>query len=650
MPGEYYYLPGRFPVARSFPVGIDLRPGHALSSERIDHMLTAALYPLLLAGSLVPQAAGDTVRYRVAFPNAVHHEAAIVVSFSGLPEGPLEVRMSRSSPGRYALHEFAKNVYRVSAEDSEGRALEVTRPDPYSWIVTGHHGLVRFSYTLYADRAGGTYSGIDPTHAHLNMPATFAWARGLDERPIAVTFDPADPAWRVATQLIATDDPHTFLAPGLQYFMDSPTELSDHLERTWTVTEGNRVSHITMALHHTGTDQEADAYFAMIRRVVAEEAAVYGGLAPYDHGRYTFIVDYLPWVSGDGMEHRNSTILTSTGSLARNATGLVGTVAHEFFHSWNVERIRPRTLEPFDFERVNMSGELWFAEGFTSYYDDLMLRRAGIITLADYAHGLSGRINTVVLAPGRSLFSPVEMSQQAPFVDAATAIDPTNRRNTFISYYTYGAALGLALDLSLRTRFPGVTLDDYLRAMWRHHGQPEVPYTLDDLRDRLAEVSDRAFADDFFDRYITGREAPDFEVLLAPAGMVLRARQPGAAWWGDTRLKQGADGVVVTTNTRLGNPLYQAGVDRGDVLLALDGEPLSSPAALRGMIARHQPGDVVELAYRSRGVTHRQGVTLAPDPRLEVVTLEEAESPVSDSVMAFREDWLGSHATIEVPR
>lgn len=140
----------------------------------------------------------------------------------------------------------------------------------------------------------------------------------------------------------------------------------------------------------------------------------------------------------DGMEHRNSTVLTSTGSLEGDALALLGTVAHEFFHVWNMERIRAAALEPFDFDDAVMSAELWFDEGFTSYYDDLAMARAGLIPLHEFARRMGGLVDAVANGPGREIASPVEMSRRAPFVDAAVSVDPTNRVNTFISYYTWG--------------------------------------------------------------------------------------------------------------------------------------------------------------------------------------------------------------------
>jgi predicted metalloprotease with PDZ domain len=386
-----------------------------------------------------------------------------------------------------------------------------------------------------------------------------------------------------------------------------------------------------------------DEYMAMIRRVVEEQHAVFGELPRFEPGHYTFIADYLPWVSGDGMEHRNSTILTANASLSVAASGLLGAVSHEFFHAWNVERLRPRSLEPFDFDRANISGELWLAEGFTEYYGPMLIRRAGLSDDRGYAREIGGVIDEIVNSPGRRFFSPVEMSQQAAFVDAATSIDAHNRQNTFISYYTWGAGIGLALDLTLRDRFR-LSLDEYMRALWVRYGRQERPYTLADLRVTLGEVTrDQAFADDFFRRYVEGREAPDYAALLARAGFLVRRQDAGRAWIGSAPLRFG-DGATVLAQTLVGTPLYDSGIDRGDRILSLDGRPLTSEGALSALLAARRPGDVVAVEYESRGQRRSGRLTLAEDPALEVVTYEEAARPLTTEIRAFRQSWLGAKA------
>lgn len=600
------------------------------------------------ASERAPNAArGAAVEYTIAFPNAAHHEAQVTVTFRAVPPGTLQVRMSRSSPGRYALHEFAKNVYSFSAVDSRGRALTVTRPNPHQWDVRGHDGTVKVTYTLFGDRADGTYAGIDRSMAHLNIPATFAWARGLEGRPVRVTFNRPDPSWTVATQLFPTADSSTFTAPHLQYFMDSPTHVGTQTWYEWDETANGKTYKMRIALDHLGTSAEGDAYFKSTEKIVEQATRVFGTLPDFDGGNYTFLATYLPWAAGDGMEHRNSTSLTSTGALATSMSDLLGTVSHEFFHAWNVERIRPRTLEPFSFEEANMSGELWLAEGFTSYYGPLIVRRAGLQDDAEFAQDMAGAVNLVLNAPGRRFFSAVEMSRQAPFTDAAVSIDPQNKGNTFISYYPFGQAIALALDLTLRGR--GHTLDDFMREMWKTHGvqqrnyAPVTPYTVADARAALARVTgDAAFARDFFARYIEGREAAPYAELLRQGGFVVRKARGGAAWAGDVPLRYDGGKAVVTAPSPIGSPLYAVGVDRNDRIVSIDGRAMAGSADWSAVLSAHKPGDVVPIIFDSRGSTIHEMLTLGESPRIEIVTFEAAGEPVTDAVRAFRAAWLGA--------
>ena len=236
---------------------------------------TAMLMPFA-APAIAQTNAPTATQYEISFPNAVHHEAQVTATWRDLGPAPLRVQMSRSSPGRYAIHEFAKNVYALSARDGRGRALAVTRTDPYGWTVSGHDGTVTVTYTLFGDHGDGTYAQIDATHAHLNMPATFLWAAGQEKRPIRVRFVPFDAKWKVATQLQPTGDRYTFAAPDFQYFMDSPTELSDFDLREWQVGEGATRATIRLAVHHDGTPADLDRFAASARKVVAQQIALWG--------------------------------------------------------------------------------------------------------------------------------------------------------------------------------------------------------------------------------------------------------------------------------------------------------------------------------------------------------------------------------------
>ncbi|HLV70032.1 MAG TPA: hypothetical protein VKY34_04940, partial [Xanthomarina sp.] len=191
--------------------------------------------------------------YVISFENAVHHEASIQATFTDLQSNKVVFRMARSSPGRYAIHEFAKNVYNVKVTDSQGKVLKTTRPNPYAWEVSGHDGTIHVTYTLFANHGDGTYAQVDETHAHLNMPATFMYVPELSENEMEVTFKfREDLNWKVATQLKHLEG-STYQAKNLQYFMDSPTEIANYSMRAFQVEDQT----ITLVLHDDAAS-EAD--------------------------------------------------------------------------------------------------------------------------------------------------------------------------------------------------------------------------------------------------------------------------------------------------------------------------------------------------------------------------------------------------------
>lgn len=593
------------------------------------------LLPILLVLCSTTQLCSQTTtHYEVSFENRVHHEAQIQITFENLENKVLEVRMSKSSPGRYAIHEFAKNVYAVKATDGNGHELAITRPNPHQWDVAGHDGTVIFEYTLYANRAGGTYSGIDESHAHLNIPATFAWARNLGHRPVEVHYNiPEDSNWKVATQMKDMGN-NTFWAPNNYYFMDSPTEIADFHLREEMVDGQN----IRLALHTPASDEEVDNYFDEVIKIVKQQAAVFGELPNFDFGEYTFLSCYVPNASGDGMEHRNSTYVVSSKPSDRPLGNTsMGTISHEFFHAWNVERIRPASLEPFDFEDPNMSGELWFAEGFTSYYTNLIRARSGNITPEQYVGGLGGSVGYVMNAPGRQFFNPIEMSYRAPFVDAAASIDPTNNNNIFISYYTYGSVLGLALDMSLRSMDNGLNLDGYMAHVWKTHGKSEISYSVRDLEARLAEYVGEAFAKDFFAKHIFKSEMPDYKVLFKKMGVKFEQRAPSEpSLGGNLRLYDGY--AQLTSNAIIGSALYNAGIEKEDHIVAIAGVRMEDIEELNiaDILQQYKPGDDIEISIERWGKPIWKKVTLGENMSMMTAWDENA----SADAVKRRTEWL----------
>ena len=607
----------------------------------------ATLLTLTMLAGASAAFAQAPVTYTVSVPEPEHHWLQVEATFPAGGDGPLVVSMSRSSPGRYAVHEFSKNIFEFTAYDGAGKELPFAKPAVNQWRIAQHDGTVRVVYKIYGDRIDGTYLGVDPTHAHMNMPATLIWAEGLEMRPVRVAFvAPAGRDWRVSTQLYSTADPLVFTAPNFHYLMDSPTEFSAHVLKTFSAQgPDGRAQTIRAAIHHAGTDADVATYMSAVEKIVRIQALIFGELPEFEPGHYTFLADYLPWSAGDGMEHRNSTVVSG-----RALTNGIGTASHEFFHAWNVERIRPADLEPFDFTDADVSSALWMAEGFTQYYGQVTLARAGITPFAQAATGMGGIADAIVNGSGRGVRSAVEMSRHAPFVDAAASIDVNDFGRSFISYYTYGAGIALGLDLTLRQRTGGkVTLDDYMRRLWTKYGRQTGkapgfvarPYTIADLRITLGEVADdEPFAADFFARYIEGRDAIDYAPLFAQAGLLLRPRAPGTGWIGDVQTEMEGDGLTVKGLVPFNTPLYDARIDQGDVIVAVDGAKPVRP--LGELVRTVKPGVTMKLTVRSRdGEETVRDVVVKADPDLAIVPIESEGGTPTAAQQAFRQAWLG---------
>lgn len=609
---------------------------------------------LLFASATIAQVQ-KPIFYSVSFPNAAHHEAEIVMTVPNAPGRDFKVRMSRSSTGRYATHEFGKNIYNVKATDLNGVQLTVKQleGDVYDIISPADGGSVKVSYTLFGNWTDGTYASIDPSHAHLNMPASFMWVPGMENRPVKFEFNDLDKyGWKVASQL-KHDGDDVYSAPNLNYMMDSPTELSAYKVTSWDVvnTDGKK-EQINLTVHSDDSQPVIDGFGKMVQKLVLEEKAVFGELPTYDYGDYTFISDIYPTTSGDGMEHRNSTcIVIPAPKVESFETRLMGVFAHEYFHSWNVKRIRPKSLEPFSFEHANMSGELWFAEGFTQYYGEMLLVRAGFNTIDDYTHTIAGLINSVLNTPAAAKYTPIQMSDHSVFADAGVSIDPNNDANIFTSYYFYGGATALALDLRLRSDF-NLTLDDYIKTVWLDRGKIMKPYTIPDLQSDLAKVTkDPKFAADFFKRYIYGIEKNNYEALLAKAGMILRKAQAGKAWAGplSTSAGRGRSGQVraagdaglpILASTIQGTPIYKAGLDAGDIILKADGKDIKEAKDFNDLVTTKNVGDKISVNYKNRTGNHETTIVLEENPILEVVLNEKAGKELTKDQETFRKNWL----------
>jgi predicted metalloprotease with PDZ domain len=395
--------------------------------------------------------------------------------------------------------------------------------------------------------------------------------------------------------------------------------------RDWTVTNtDNKPLTFRLALEADATEAGIDSLVSRLKKMTKEASKVFGEFPAYDYGTYTFLASINPYVNGDGMEHRNSTMITTPRKFS-TINNLPGVFSHEFFHCWNVERIRPQGIEPFNFEKSNMTAGLWVAEGFTQYYGDLIIMRSGLMKEENFLGSMSSLINSKMNTPGAQNYSPIESSQRAPFVDAGVSIDATNYENMYTSYYFYGAAIALALDLELRGKYNS-SLDNFMKELWKRHGKTEKPYSMNDLEVSLAAITDKTYASDFFSKYVYGHEQFNYKDALAKMGLQLADAFEGRATAGSVSLVPRGNELVVANATRRNTPLYNAGVDRDDVLVSADGKELKEQKDFEAVISQHKPGDVMKIVYSHRGKTNEANVTLVQAKTVRIIASKEANA------------------------
>ncbi len=502
---------------------------------------------LACACAATAAAQGDPNAYRISYRLWMSQPASHLFDVEikverGAGGGAVEFQMPRWSPGRYSVYDFAKNVQEVRASGRCGpaercgsREYPARRVDSQTWSVSANGSPeIKFTYKVFADDLSGTFSQLDERHANVNGGSVFMYVAGHKQDP--VTLQVAAPAgWRVVHGHAKADGAEReWEFANYDLLIDTPAEAGPD----WTIDEF-KVDGKTyrVVLHAVGGDGGRRADLARdLERIVRAETAMWNGAPDYD--AYTFIFHFdqnLP--RGDGMEHLNSTQIITRRSLAdaRAYDEAVDTAAHEFFHVWNVKRLRPAELGPWDFTRPVATRSLWIAEGVTNYYGRLMQRRAGLWDDARLYVELAAQIGVIENAPGSRHLSAEEASLIAPFTDRAVHYQRTNLAQTTYSYYDKGETLGLTLDLLIRARTGGAkSLDDVLRRMYEEFyvKSPAAGYYLRgrgytgaDFERAVSEVAGASFSQ-FFEHHVRAPLRPPYEDALAAVG--LRLSKTGA--------------------------------------------------------------------------------------------------------------------------
>ena len=576
------------------------------------------------------------MRYRLSLPEPhthLFHVQAILERPGPAPELVLPVW----TPGSYLVREFARHLEGVEAEDGEGGRLAIERLDKQRFrVAAGGAKRIVVRYRVYANELTVRTCHLDGTHGFLNGAAVFLYAPGREREPHAVEIE-APEGWSVATAL--PGGPTTFTARDYDELADSPMELGRH--RVVPFTALGKPHEI--AIWGRGNVDEA-RLADDTRRVVETLGALMGGL-PYE--RYLFILHLTEKRKG-GLEHASSTTL-NVGRMQffprDQYEETLGLFAHEFFHLWNVKRMRPAALVPFDYGREQYTRLLWWFEGATSYYEGLALARAGILDARRFLRSLGRALTQLERTPGARKMSV----EEASFLAWVKLYRPDeNSANSAISYYLKGELVALALDLALRRA--GSSLDVLLRTLYSKYEGRGVPE--DGVEATAAELLGADAARRFFDRHVRGTEPLDLD--LDQVGLRLRRRpaqafddkggspakndeeRPAPGWLG---IDLAAGPKLAVAAVREGSPAHRAGLYAEDELVAEDGFRVDR-GALWDRLCERGPGGALRLTVFRRDELVEVAVPLAPWPD-DTVWLEAVEGP-SDAQRAAFEAWSGT--------
>ena len=557
-------------------------------------------------------------------------------------------------PGSYLIRDFARNIVSIRAE-ADGKPVALEKIDKHTWRAASlkQPAALTVVIEVYAWDLSVRGAHFDETHAFFNGTSTFLRVIGQEDAPCLVDIQPPEGErykdWRVATAMSPAHSGNDrrgkakrhgfglYCAENYDELIDHPVEMGHFSHATF---EACGVPHeVVITGRH---DCDMSRLCRDLKRICEWQIRFFGEPAPMS--RYVFLVTAVGNGYG-GLEHRASTALLCSrndlpfagmSGLPEGYRTFLGLCSHEYFHTWNVKRIKPAAFTPYDLERENYTTLLWAFEGFTSYYDDLALLRSGAIELKDWLDLMAKTISNVLRTPGRLKQSLAESS-----FDAWSKFyrPDENTPNAVVSYYAKGALFALALDLTLRAKTDGrVALDDVMRALWERHGKTGIGVGEDDIR-RIAEECSGLKLKRLFADGVSGTHDLPLRKLLAPFGVDLTLEVTAAAKTPSLGVKINAE-ANVANEIRLatvfdGGAAQTAGLAAGDALVAVDGLRVT-PSTLDKLLARHQPGDTVRIHAFRRDELMEFTVRLDPPPA------DNARLAIREGAYPLRKPWLGT--------
>jgi len=567
-------------------------------------VVCAAAFLLALPFLAAAQTTPVDISFTIAMPRPHTHLFDIDIAIKRTTSGPQEERLVMPvwTPGSYLVREFARHVQDFAVTDAAGQPLKWEKTNKDTWrVITNGAREWHATYRVYANELSVRTSELNSGHGFWNNANLLMYLEGFLKDPSTVRVLAPD-AWKVATGLPAVaGQKNTFRAENFDILYDSPFEASNFKTLVFNV---KGVPH-RIVIDGEG-NYNPERMRLDVQKLVETEVEIMGEI-PYRD--YTFIL-HLRSNAGGGLEHLNSTALgyprfgfrIRTGERATSAApnasetperdyrGFLSLVAHEFFHLWNVKRIRPDALGPFDYTQENYTKVLWVAEGITDYYADLALRRAGLISETDFLSATARAIQQLQNTPGR-LEQTVEESSFDSWIKYYRQDE--NSINSQVSYYDKGALLGLLLDLEIRKRSNGAkSLDDVMRYLYAEFFKKGRNYGPGDFQ-KVCELMAGSSLEEFFNKYVHGTAELDYDAALGAAGLRLdTSAGTGIVYFG-ADVTQDNDRLIVR-RVYAGSPAYEQGLNAGDQIVAMDNMRVTRDF-FNARLAEKKPGDLINL-------------------------------------------------------
>lgn len=608
--------------------------------------VTALSVHLAAAAARAAKPSAAPLKYELAFEHPNTHLLDLTIHASDLKGATVEFAIPDWAPGSYYIENYSANVQRFRATSADGKALSWRKTDSQTWqIDLAGATAVTISYQVFANTLQNNIAQYNERHAFIGGPSVWMYLVDGKDRPIELSVA-APSGWKIATGMEHTSD-HTFGAADYNWFADAPFEISDFAEKDFEVL--GTTYHVIV--HDVENKKDFTKFANDLQKTVATIVPLFQSVtgtpqaAPFKD--YYFIFHVWP-KTGGGLEHLNSTQINFTtdwdsteplpGTTLNQYDLKLFVAAHEFFHAWNVKRLRPLPLGPFDYTQMVHTPSLWISEGLTSYYGSLSVERAGLVPPQQYLDGIARLITNFEAKPGRKERSIEDTSWDTWFSNPMSISQANNLANTYYSYYDGGQIMGHILDFAIRDNTNNQkSLDDWMRLLYSRYALPKPGFNPEDAIHAANEVAGKDLSD-VFRRYISGLEPIPYEQYFALAGIeVTKKVDPDKAWVG-IEVKKSDDGHAQIRNVIPGSPAENAGLSNDDVIYAIDTRALEADG-VNAQLSSRKPGDTLRITVLRLGEFKEFLVTPTTNPN-PTYSLKPMENQ-TEKQKAIYNSWLG---------